>query len=111
MRDPLLARILLIGAAVLFLGVMVVLPVLTIFAEALSKGFAVYVAALEEPTARAAIFLTLKTAAIVVPANTLFGLAAAWAVTRFNFRGKAVLVTLIDVPFAVSPVIAGMIFV
>ncbi len=111
MREPRLARAALIGVTLLFLGVVVVLPVLTIFAEALSQGARVYVAALTEPNARAAIVLTLETAAIVVPLNTIFGLAAAWAVTRFRFPGKNVLVTLIDLPFAVSPVIAGMIFV
>jgi sulfate transport system permease protein len=111
MRDSRLARRLLIGLAVAFLGVVIVLPVLTIFTQALSKGAAVYFAALREPTARAAIYLTLETAAIVVPLNTLFGLAAAWAVTRFRFPGKDLLVTVIDLPFAVSPVIAGMIFI
>jgi len=111
MRDSAAARAVLIGVCVLFVGVVVALPVLTIFSEALAKGWAVYLAALTEPVAKEAIFLTLKTAAIVVPVNTLFGLAAAWAVTRFRFPGKDLLITLIDLPFAVSPVIAGMIFI
>jgi len=111
MRDPKLVRWILIGVVVAFLGVVVLLPVATIFAEALAKGVGVYFAALREPDARDAILLTLETAAIVVPVNTLFGLAAAWAIARFRFPGKNVLVTLIDLPFAVSPVIAGMIFV
>src|SRR5262249_6072856 len=111
MRDPKLVRWILIGAVVAFLGVVVLLPVATIFAEALAKGVGVYFAALREPDARDAILLTLETAAIVVPVNTLFGVAAAWAIARFRFPGKNVLTTLIDLPFAVSPVIAGMVFV
>src|SRR5215475_7136275 len=111
MRDPRLVRWILTGVVLAFLGVVVLLPVATIFAEALAKGVSVYFAALTEPDARAAILLTLETAAIVVPVNTLFGLAAAWAIARFRFPGKNVLTTLIDLPFAVSPVIAGMIFV
>jgi len=111
MRDPKLVRWILIGVVVAFLGVVVLLPVATIFAEALSKGVALYFASLAEPDARAAILLTLETAAIVVPVNTIFGLAAAWAIARFRFPGKSFLTTLIDLPFAVSPVIAGMIFI
>jgi len=111
MRDPKWVRWILIGVVVAFLGVVVLLPVATIFAEALAKGVGVYFAALREPDARDAILLTLETAAIVVPVNTVFGVAAAWAIARFRFPGKNVLTTLIDLPFAVSPVIAGMIFV
>ena len=111
MRDPAPVRWLLIGATVLFLGVVVLLPVVAIFTEALSQGVAVYLAALTEPEARAAIGLTLETAAIVVPLNTLFGVAAAWTLARFAFPGKSILTTLLDLPFAVSPVISGMIFV
>ncbi len=104
-------RFALIALVVLWMVVIIVLPVATIFSQALAKGFSVYVAALTEPAARSAIWLTLETAAIVVPLNTLFGLAAAWALARFSFPGKNVITTLIDLPFAVSPVIAGMIFV
>jgi sulfate transport system permease protein len=111
MRKPHPVRWLLIGLAVAFMVVVVVLPVATIFSEALAKGVEVYLAALREPAARSAILLTLETAAIVVPLNTVFGLAAAWALARFDFPGKNVITTLIDLPFAVSPVIAGMIFV
>jgi sulfate transport system permease protein len=94
-----------------FLGVFLVLPMVLVFYEGLRRGWSAYVDALTMPEAAAAIELTLTTVAIVVPLNTLFGVAAAWAITRFRFRGKNVLVTLIDLPFAVSPVIAGMIFV
>src|SRR5262249_25208166 len=111
MRDPRLVRWILIGVVVAFLGVVVLLPVATIFAEALAKGVAVYFAAFREPDARPALLLTLETVAIVVPVNTIFGIAAAWAIARFRFPGKNVLTTLIDLPFAVSPVIAGMIFI
>ena len=109
--DPAPLRWLLIALTVLFLVGVVVLPIVVILVEAFSQGVAVYLAALVDEHAWAAIKLTLQTAAIVVPMNTLFGFAIAWAVSRFAFRGKSVLVTLIDLPFAVSPVIAGMIFV
>lgn len=99
------------GAALVFLALFLVLPLLTVFLQAFSKGWAVYLAALSNPDTLAAIWLTLLTAAIAVPANLAFGLAAAWAVTRFDFRGRKLLVTLVDLPLAVSPVIAGMIFV
>jgi len=104
-------RIVLIGIALAFLGLMLVIPLVFVFVEAFGKGWALYWEAIREPDALAALRLTLSVAAIVVPLNTLFGLAAAWAVTRFSFRGKQWLVTLIDLPFAVSPVIAGLIFV
>jgi sulfate transport system permease protein len=104
-------RHVLIALVCLWMGVIVVLPVATIFSQALAQGWRVYVAALTEPAARAAIWLTLETTAIVVPLNTIFGLAAAWALARFSFRGKSAIITLIDLPFAVSPVIAGMMFV
>ena len=110
-RDPTALRWLLIGLTVVFLIGVVVLPIAVILVEAFSDGLAVYFAALVEENAWQAIKLTLQAAAIVVPLNTLFGFAAAWAISRFAFRGKNVLVTLIDLPFAVSPVIAGMIFV
>jgi sulfate transport system permease protein len=110
-RDPTWVQVTLIALVLLTLGVVLILPIVAIFHQALRRGWQVYLAALSEPEARAAIRLTLTTAAIVVPLNTIFGLAAAWAITRFPFRGKDVLVTIIDLPFAVSPVIAGMIFV
>ncbi|MDV2887543.1 sulfate/thiosulfate ABC transporter permease CysW, partial [Alkalihalophilus pseudofirmus] len=79
--------------------------------EALSKGMELYVAALTEPEALSAIKLTLLTAAIAVPINTIFGVIAAWGIAKFDFKGKNILITLIDIPFAVSPVIAGLVFV
>jgi sulfate transport system permease protein len=91
--------------------VLLVAPLLLVFSEALAKGFQTYGAALTEPEAMAAIKLTLLVAAIVVPLNTLFGLSAAWAIGKFRFRGRGLLITLIDLPFAVSPVVAGLIFV
>jgi sulfate transport system permease protein len=105
------ARHVVIALVVVWMLVIVVLPVATIFSQALAEGWSVYVAALSEPAARSAILLTLETAAIVAPLNTIFGLAAAWALARFSFPGKNAITTLIDLPFAVSPVIAGMIFV
>ncbi len=102
---------LLIGVAVLFLALLLVLPLVTVFVQAFRKGAEVYFASLHETDAVAAIQLTLKTAAIAVPLNLLFGLAAAWAITKFRFKGKNLLITLIDLPFAVSPVIAGLVYI
>jgi sulfate transport system permease protein len=110
-RDPAWVKVVLIGTTFVFLALVLILPLVTILQEAFKKGSEVYFAALKEPEAHAALWLTVKTALIVVPVNTFFGLAAAWAITRFPFRGKNVLITIIDLPFAVSPVIAGMIFV
>jgi sulfate transport system permease protein len=110
-RDPRWVRALLIGTALLFLGLFLVLPLATVFLQALSKGFAAYAEAIREPTALAAIRLTLIVAAVSVPANAIFGVAAAWAIAKFEFRGKALLITAIDLPFAVSPVVSGLIFV
>lgn len=104
-------RRLLIGIALAFILLVLVLPLLLVFSVALSRGVEVVLAALTEPDALAAIRLTLLTAAIAVPINTIFGVAAAWAITKFEFRGKNLLITLIDLPFAVSPVIAGLIFI
>ncbi|WP_409343278.1 sulfate ABC transporter permease subunit CysW [Paenibacillus sp. MBLB4367] len=104
-------RWLLIGITFLFLGLMLILPLVSIFTEAFRKGIQVYFAALNEPDARAAIRLTLLTAVLSVPLNALFGVSAAWAITKFRFRGKQLLITLIDLPVAVSPVISGLIFV
>jgi sulfate transport system permease protein len=111
LREPRLVRWLLIGTAVLFLLVFLIVPLAAVFAQALAKGFGPYVAAVREPDTIAAITLTLITAGIAVPLNTVFGVAAAWAIAKFEFRGKHLLITLIDVPFAVSPVISGMVFV
>lgn len=102
---------LLIGIAMLFLALVLVLPLVTVFAEAFKKGVEVYVASIQEKEALHAVKLTLLAAGIAVPLNTVFGLAAAWAITKFKFKGKNVLITLIDLPFSVSPVISGLVFV
>jgi sulfate transport system permease protein len=104
-------RIALIAVSVLFLSAILIMPVVSVLAYAFSEGFEVYLNALRSPDTLAAIRLTLTTAAIVVPLNTIFGVAAAWAIAKFDFRGKQVLITLIDLPFSVSPVIAGLVFV
>ena len=109
--EPAWIRWLLIGGALAFLGLFLFVPLAAVFTEALRKGFAVYLAALDEPDALSAIKLTFIAAAIAVPLNLVFGVAAAWAIAKFNFKGKSVLITLIDLPFAVSPVIAGLIYV
>jgi sulfate transport system permease protein len=106
-----MARVLLILVALLFLCVFLVLPLLAVFAQALAKGFGAYYTAITAPMAWAAVKLTLLVAAIAVPVNLIFGVAAAWAIAKFEFRGKSALITLIDLPFAVSPVIAGLIFI
>ena len=110
-RRPDVGRLLLIGVALVFLGLFLVLPLLTVFVQALSKGVAAYISAISDPMAWAAVKLTLLVAAIAVPFNLVFGVAAAWAIAKFEFRGKSTLITLIDLPFAVSPVIAGLIFI
>ncbi len=97
--------------ALLFLLFFLLLPLLAVFAEALRKGVGVFLQAFTDPDALASIRLTLLTAAIAVPANLVFGVSAAWAITKFNFKGKSLLITLIDLPFAVSPVISGLIYV
>jgi sulfate transport system permease protein len=104
-------RFVLLAISLIFFLTFLLLPLVAVFVEALRRGWAVYVAALVEPDALAAIRLTLLTAAIAVPLNLIFGLAAAWAIAKFEFRGKQFLTTLIDLPFSVSPVIAGLIFV
>jgi sulfate/thiosulfate transport system permease protein len=101
----------LILVAVTFLGVFLFLPLAIVFSSALQKGFSVYVAALREPDAMDAIKLTLISAGISVPLNMIFGIAAAWAIGKFEFVGKSLLVTLIDLPFSVSPVVSGLIYV
>src|SRR6202048_141340 len=97
--------------ALLSLGLFIVLPLAAVFVQAFAKGWAAYVHAVTEPNTRSAIYLSLFTVAIAVPLNSFFGLAAAWAVTKFQFRCKNVMVTLIDIPFGVSPVISGLIYV
>jgi sulfate transport system permease protein len=109
--EPWLARVVIIGLAMLFLTVFVVLPLVIVFAQALTHGVVAYLAALAEPEALAAIKLTLAVAAISVGLNLVFGLIAAWAVAKFEFPGKTLLITLIDLPFSVSPVISGLVFV
>jgi sulfate/thiosulfate transport system permease protein len=106
-----MARRFLIGCALLFMALFLLIPLLTVFAEALAKGIAVYFAAITESSALSAIKLTLLVALISVPLNLVFGVAAAWAIAKFNFRGKSTLITLIDLPFAISPVIAGLMFI
>lgn len=110
-RSSGVAKWVLIGAAVLVLLWLIVLPLAVVIIESLKKGLGVYVDAIRDPDAMSALKLTLLVAAVTVPLNTIFGVAAAWAITKFKFRGKQVLVTLIDLPFAVSPVIGGLIYV
>ena len=111
LTEPPLVRLLLIGVALVFLALFLVLPLATVFVEAFANGAAAYLSAITEPDAMAALRLTLLAAAIAVPANLVFGVAAGWAIAKFDFPGKQLLTTLIDLPFAVSPVISGMVFV
>jgi sulfate transport system permease protein len=111
LSEPAGVRLLLIGCTLLFLGLFLVVPLAAVFTEALRKGWSVYLASIREPEAMAAIRLTLLSAGIAVPLNLLFGLAASWAIAKFEFFGKNILLTLIDLPFAVSPVISGLIYV
>jgi len=104
-------RLLLTAAALGFIALFLVVPLVAVFAQALEKGWAAYADALLEPMALSALKLTLLVAAIAVPLNVVFGVAAAWAIAKFDFPGKDALVTLIDLPFAVSPVISGMVFI
>ena len=106
-----LVRGLLIAVAIVFLALFLVLPLATVFAQALAKGWDAYIAAFHEPDAQSAIRLTLITAAIAVPFNLVFGIMASWAIAKFEFRGKSILLTLIDLPFSVSPVVSGLIYV
>jgi sulfate transport system permease protein len=104
-------RALLIGLALVFMALMLILPVVVVFTEALRKGVSIYFASFSDPDALAAIQLTLMVAAISVPLNTIFGIAASWAIAKFEFNGKSLLVTLIDLPFSISPVVSGLIYV
>ena len=105
------ARMALIAVALAFVGAVVVLPVVAVLVQAFGGGLLAYLRALSIPDSLSALFLTLKVAAVVVPANVAFGLAAGWAIGKFEFRGKALLTALIEIPFAVSPVVSGLIFV
>jgi sulfate transport system permease protein len=109
--EPPFARYALIGLAVVFVVLFLFAPLVTVFAEALAEGWRGVIAALSLPDAQAAIRMTLTIAAIAVPLNAVFGIAAAWAIAKFDFRGKAFLITLIDLPFSVSPVVAGLMLV
>ena len=109
--DPRWARVLLIGATLAFLGLFLFVPLVSVFVEAFRKGVVVYAKAITEENARSAIFLTLSVAALAVPLNAVFGVAAAWAIAKFSFKGKSLLLALIDLPFAVSPVVSGLVYV
>ena len=109
-RLPGIAPLLLLGAVAVMAG-LVILPLVTVFHDAFSKGLGAFLAALKEPDAQAAIRLTLLVAAISVPLNAVFGVAAAWAIAKFEFKGKSLLLTLIDLPFSISPVVSGLVWV
>jgi sulfate/thiosulfate transport system permease protein len=109
--EPAWVRRVLISIVLLFLSAFLFLPLIAVFSEALRNGFATYVAAISDSNALSAMKLTLIAAVIAVPLNVVFGVAAAWAIAKFEFKGKSILITLIDLPFAVSPVIAGLIYI
>jgi len=109
--EPVWLRRTLIGIALVFVGLFLVLPLAAVFTEALRKGFDAFFESFKEPDAWSAIKLTLLITAIAVPLNLVFGVSAAWAIAKFEFRGKAILTTLVDLPFSVSPVVAGLIYV
>lgn len=109
--EPVLIRFLLVGVALLFIGLFLIAPLAAVFAQAFGEGVAVYWASLRDADTLASIRLTLLTAAIAVPLNLVFGVAASWTIAKFEFLGKSLLTTLIDLPFAVSPVISGLIYV
>ncbi|MFT3959905.1 sulfate ABC transporter permease subunit CysW [Propionivibrio sp.] len=109
--EPWPVRLALIALVVAFFGLFLLMPLAAVFAEAFKKGWSAYAAGISNPDALAAIRLTLLVAAVAVPLNLVFGVAAAWAIAKFNFRGKHVLITLIDLPFSVSPVVSGLIYV
>ena len=111
LEDGKFVRYALIATALVFIGLFLVLPIVVVFAEALRRGWMAYAAAITEPDALSAIRLTLLVAAIAVVLNLVFGVTAAWAIAKFQFRGKSFLTTLIDLPFSVSPVIAGLVYV
>jgi sulfate/thiosulfate transport system permease protein len=111
MTEPPAVRLLLIGLVLAFVGLFLVLPLAVVFTQALERGLTTYLQAIRDPDALAAVRLTVLTVAIVLPLNLVFGVVAAWAIAKFDFTGKNLLITLIDLPFAVSPVISGMIYV
>jgi sulfate/thiosulfate transport system permease protein len=111
MSEPPFVRRLLIGIALAFMALFLVVPLISVFAEALRQGFGFYFQTLRDPLTLSAIKLTLIAAGISVPLNCIFGVAAAWAIAKFDFRGKNILLTLIDLPFSISPVISGLIYV
>lgn len=111
MYEPPVIRGILIAVTLLFFGLFLFLPLLAVFIQALEKGASVYFAAITEPDALSAVYLTFISAAIAVPLNLIFGVAASWAITKFDFYGKNLLITLIDLPFSISPVISGLIYV
>jgi len=110
-NEPPLVRWLLIGVALTFIALFLVIPLISVFAQAFAKGFGFYFQSIRDPLALSAVKLTLVAAGISVPLNCIFGVCAAWAIAKFDFRGKNILLTLIDLPFSVSPVIAGLIYV
>ncbi len=110
-RDPSWIKLAILGTSLGFFALFLLMPLIAVFVEAFRRGWALYLAALVEPDALSAIRLTLTIAAIAVPLNLVFGVAAAWAITKFDFRGKQLLISLIDLPFSVSPVISGLVFV
>jgi sulfate transport system permease protein len=113
-RDTLMtvvSRAFFIGVSLVFLAALLFAPLVTVFTMAIEKGYEAYLLSFSDPDTAAAIRLTLTTAAIVVPLNTLFGICAAWAIAKFEFKGKSFFITLIDLPLAVSPVISGMVYV
>jgi sulfate transport system permease protein len=110
-RGAKVVRATLIAVSLAFLGLLLAAPLAAVLGQAFAKGWQVYFESFTDPDTRAAIKLTLLTAAIVVPVNTVFGICASWAIAKFEFKGKSLLITLIDLPFAVSPVIAGLVFV
>ncbi|MGA2332464.1 MAG: sulfate ABC transporter permease subunit CysW [Syntrophales bacterium] len=111
MEEPRLVRWLMIGTALLFLGLFLFIPLAALFSQAIEKGMDAYLAAIREPDAISAIQLTVVVAAISVPLNLIFGVMAAWAIAKFEFPGKSLIITLIDLPFTVSPIISGMVYV
>jgi sulfate transport system permease protein len=111
LREPAWAKVLLIMAALGYVALMLLLPLGAVLTQAFAEGWKAWLAAVTEPDARSAIRLTLMVAAIAVPLNMIFGIAAAWAIAKHNFRGKTLLITLIELPFSVSPVVSGLVFV
>ena len=109
--EPVWLRVLLTSVALAVLLLIVILPLISVFAEAFRQGISTYFASFEDPDVRSAIFLTLIVAGIAVPLNTIFGVCASWAIAKFEFVGKSLLITLIDLPFSVSPVVAGLVYV